>query len=134
MIDTNVAIDALDRAADHHEWAVDRLGEALGKGAFFNHIVVAELAVRAKSAQRLDDMIAVLGVPVEPLDVASAFRAGRAFADWIDNGGRRGALLPDFLIGAHAETRGAAVLTRDTKRFRAYFPDLTLITPETLHG
>ena len=46
-------------------------------------------------------------------------------------GGGRERVLPDFLIGAHAAIRGHALLTRDPKGYRTYFPSVELITPET---
>ena len=46
-------------------------------------------------------------------------------------GGRHASVLADFLIGAHAVELGATLVTRDKGRFSTYFPDLTLITPET---
>lgn len=134
FVDSNVAIDLLDPASGHHAWAVERMASALAEGVFFNHVVVAELAARAISPAELDEMLAALAIPSEALDDAVAFRAGQAFKQWIRNGGRRGALLPDFLIGAHAAVRGAIVLTRDARRFRTYFPELALMTPETDNG
>lgn len=131
LVDSNVAIDALDVRAVDHDWALEQLAFAAGEGGFFNHIVVAEISVRSESADELARMLQVLGLPVEPLTDGVAFRAGQAFKRWIRNGGRRGALLPDFLIGAHAAAADASVLTRDPRRFRTYFPELELITPET---
>lgn len=128
LVDSNVAIDALDARAADHGWALEQLGHAASNGGFFNHIVVAEISVRAEDEGELARMLEVLGLPVEPLDDGVAFRAGQAFKTWIRNGGRRGALLPDFLIGAHAATRKAHVLTRDPRRFRTYFPEVELIT------
>jgi predicted nucleic acid-binding protein len=130
FVDSNVAIDLLDARSRFHQWANDRADEALNKGLYFNHIVVAELSARAESVTELQRMLAVLAIPVEPLDDAIAFRAGQAFKNWIHNGGRRGAMLPDFLIGAHASVRKSRVLTRDARRFRTYFPELELITPD----
>ena len=37
-------------------------------------------------------------------------------------------VLPDFLIGAHALTRGAALMTFDENRYRTSYPKLVLIT------
>ena len=34
-----------------------------------------------------------------------------------------------FYIGAHAAVAGLALLTRDAKRYRDYFPRLKLIAP-----
>ncbi|GGB97301.1 DNA-binding protein [Novosphingobium endophyticum] len=130
FVDSNVAIDALDPDSPFHGWAQDRLADALDGGVFFNHIVVAELAARAISVEELQRMLDLLRIPVEPLTDEVAFRAGQAFKAWIRNGGRRGALLPDFVIGAHASVNGARVLTRDPRRFRSYFPELDLILPE----
>ncbi len=133
FVDSNVAIDALDPASPFHDWAQDHLADALGHGLFFNHIVVAELAARAISVEELDRMLGLLQIPVEPLTDEVAFRAGQAFRAWINNGGRRGALLPDFVIGAHASVTQSSVLTRDPRRFRTYFPELDLILPERTH-
>jgi hypothetical protein len=37
--------------------------------------------------------------------------------------------MPDFYIGAHAAVAGMTLLTRDPRRYRAYFPKLRLISP-----
>jgi len=130
FVDSNVAMDALDPGSPFHGWAQTQLECALEGGAFFNHVVVAELAARALSEAELDRMLGLLQIRVEPLNDQIAYRAGQAFKAWIGNGGRRGALLPDFVIGAHASVTHSRVLTRDPRRFRTYFPELDLILPE----
>ena len=67
----------------------------------------------------------------DELPRAALFLAGKAFADYRRRGGSRGSILPDFLIGAHAAVTGASLLTRDTARYRAYFPTVELISPAT---
>jgi predicted nucleic acid-binding protein len=37
--------------------------------------------------------------------------------------------MPDFYIRAHAAVAGLTLLTRDPKRYRTYFPTVTLISP-----
>jgi hypothetical protein len=37
--------------------------------------------------------------------------------------------VPDFSIGAHAAASRDRVITRDTARFRTYFPRVELLTP-----
>ena len=57
------------------------------------------------------------------------FRAGKAFQAYRRRGGTRTGVLPDFVIGAHAEIEGLRLLTRDATRYRTCFPHLSLIAP-----
>lgn len=43
-------------------------------------------------------------------------------------------VLPDFLIAVHAIVLDQLLLTRDPALYRRYFPELSLITPETDNG
>ena len=38
--------------------------------------------------------------------------------------------LPDFFIGAHADTMGWKLATRDGDRIARYFPEVSLVTPK----
>ena len=38
-------------------------------------------------------------------------------------------VLGDFFIGAHAAVSGLPLLTRDTRRFKNYFPSVLLVSP-----
>jgi predicted nucleic acid-binding protein len=38
--------------------------------------------------------------------------------------------LPDFYVGAHAALAGYRLPTRDARRYRTYFPALTIIAPD----
>jgi hypothetical protein len=70
-------------------------------------------------------------VPVAwlPLPYEAAWPAAQAFATYRQRGGSRTSPLPDFFIGAHAETAGLKLLTRDATRYRTYFPKVALICP-----
>ena len=59
---------------------------------------------------------------IEEIPVEASFLAGRAHAEYRRAGGARPAVLPDFLIGAHAAVTGRALLTRDPRRVARYLP------------
>ncbi|MFT4604024.1 MAG: hypothetical protein ACI9W4_000743 [Rhodothermales bacterium] len=70
---------------------------------------------------------------IRPTPKGRAFLAGRQFQRYrLDNRGPKTSLLPDFLIGAHAAVLDIPLVTRDVRRYRTYFPRLTLITPEVV--
>jgi len=48
--------------------------------------------------------------------------------EWFDCG-TKWSPLPDFFIGAHAAISGLTLLTRDARRYRAYFPKLKILAP-----
>lgn len=58
---------------------------------------------------------------------AAAYEAGM----YRKAGGTRERTLPDLLIGANARHGGHRLLTRDPARYRAYFPSLEIISPES---
>lgn len=64
-----------------------------------------------------------------PLPWEAAFLAGKRFLDYRKRSGTRRSPLPDFYIGAHAETSALLLLTRDASRYRTYFPDLEILAP-----
>ncbi len=128
-------IDVLARDPVWSRWSSLRIAEARASGDFVaGHVVVAELASQAESAEALDEIVAGLGIKIVPLDSRAAYLAGQAFREYRRQGGARTSILADFLIGAHALTLGAAMLTRDPRRFQVYFPSLPLITPENDNG
>ncbi|MBI2199292.1 MAG: ABC transporter substrate-binding protein [Candidatus Rokubacteria bacterium] len=65
----------------------------------------------------------------EALPWEAAFLAAKCFLKYRRAGGRKRSPLPDFYVGAHAAVRGLPLLTRDARRYRSYFPRLTLVVP-----
>jgi predicted nucleic acid-binding protein len=130
LIDTNILSDVLHREPDFFAASRLALAAASAQGPLLTNIVVfAELSARFPVRDRLGAVLNRIGIALAPIDTEAAHLAGQAHCLYRQRGGARKAILPDFLIGGHAVSLGAALLTRDTARFASYFPSLTLITP-----
>ena len=133
LIDTNVIIDLVDKHSSWKDWSQRATENAAMTDALcINHIILAELHGRPDTARHFAKLRAGLRIAIEPLDEETARRAGQAFELYRSRRGQHSSILADFLIGAHAVTLDATMLTRDAARFASYFPELTLITPETM--
>jgi hypothetical protein len=133
FVDSNVLIDVIERDPRWHDWSVEQLeAAALSGSVAINHIVVAEVAPQFGSLDLFVERMEAMAISIEPLSDVAAMTAGLAFRDHRRRRERPGTVLPDFLIGAHALTLEATLLTRDPRFYRAYFPELNLITPESL--
>lgn len=134
LADTNVLIDILQDDPVWCGWSADRLFEARVAGdVAVNAIVVAELSRDYTDLESLQAVLSGLDLRVETIETAAAFMAGKRFADARAMRPQRTSVrpLPDFFIGAHALALDARLLTRDPTIYRRYFPELSLITPET---
>jgi predicted nucleic acid-binding protein len=130
IVDSNIIIDLLSPDRPDAQASIDAYAEAVSATqCLIDHVIFAEVASRFRTAGQVASDLAKLGLVIEPLDDMIAFRAGLAFREYRRRGGPRGTILPDFLIGAHAEIRGVPILTRDTQRFASYFPNLELVSP-----
>ena len=133
--DTNLFIDILEKDAAWFEWSVDALARARTAGSLVTGpIVLAELARYADGPADLETLPAAFGARLVPWSVAASFCAGTAYARYRAAGGGRETILADLLIGGHAAALGATILTRDPRRFRAYFADLPIIAPGNDNG
>jgi len=131
LVDTNVLRDVLGADPEWLPWSVDQLRQRRLVGQLLiNDITYAELAVRVATEVALNAALAELGVRLERTPVPALFLAGKAFGRYRAAGGPRPSLLSDFFIGAHAQVSGLRLLTRDPRRYRSYFPEVELITPE----
>ena len=131
LIDTNVILDVLSNDPIWLDWSSAQLLLSHERGSVsINDITYAELAVRIEVESELQRKLASLSISLERTPVSALFIAGRAFKRYRAAGGPRTSVLPDFFIGGHAQVAHLPLLTRDTRRYRAYFPEVELIAPE----
>ena len=132
LVDTNVLIDVLEDDPQWADWSIRQLqAQSQVHELAINPIIYAELSLTFSSYERLDAVIAGLGLVLHEVPRSALFLAGKAFARYRKAGGSKTGVLPDFLIGAHAVVEGWLLLTRDAQRYRAYFPGVEVVTPES---
>jgi predicted nucleic acid-binding protein len=131
LVDSCVVIDVLENDRNWADWSQAQLETWSARGPLvINAVIYAELAAYASSKESLEAEIAATGLTVREFPRDALFLAGRAHAAYRRRGGTRAGVLADFLVGAHAAILQVPLLTRDTARFRAYFPTLTLVSPD----
>ena len=131
IVDSSVLLDLFTEDARWVAWSQARLTQAAQRGAIvLNAIVLAEIAPRFSRIEALRAALPSMAT-IEALPLAAAFLAAHAHADYRGAGGARAAVLPDFLIGAHAAVTGRPLLTRDPRRVATYIPGARLIAPRT---
>lgn len=65
-----------------------------------------------------------------PIPRTALFVAGKAYQRYRSAAGIRTGVLPGFFLGAQALVAGTQLITRDTRRYRTYFPAVDLIAPD----
>jgi len=112
------------------EWSSEAVAIAADRTEIaINPLIYAEISPHFASPEELDNAFPVMIFRREPLPFEAAFLAGKAFTKYRGRGGTRTSPLSDFYIGAHAAVSRLELLTRDPRRFRAYFPRVKIISP-----
>jgi hypothetical protein len=130
LLDSNVILDVWDIDPVWHVWSGAQLRNmSLLYELVINPIVYAEISARFPTSAALDEKLADLGVLVLSIPRSAAFLAGNAYLLYRRQSGTKSNVLSDFFIGAHAAVLGCPLLTRDTRRYQAYFPSVRLVAP-----
>jgi len=129
VVDSSVLLDVFTADPRWGAWSQAHLTEAAQRGALvLNAVVLAEIAARFSRLEALRSALPSMAV-IEEIPLAGAFLAGHVHAAYRRAGGGRQAVLPDFLIGAHAAVTTRPLLTRDPSRIATYIPGVRLIAP-----
>jgi len=130
LVDSNVILDVVTEDPKWVDWSAGQLEQlAESHTLVINPIIYSEVSIGFDRIEDLDKTLPSDFFRRDPLPWEAGFLAGKCFVKYRRSGGKRHSPLPDFYIGAHAAISGIALLTRDTNRYKTYFPKLTLISP-----
>lgn len=131
LVDTNVLLDIATNDSNWSAWSVRQLDAAAIRGpVLIDAVVYAEFSIGYARIEEVDEVLEDVGLKLAEAPRPALFLAGKAFQRYRAQGGPRRSVLPDFFIGAHAAVAGLQLLTRDARRYRAYFPGVELIAPD----
>jgi predicted nucleic acid-binding protein len=130
LIDSNVLLDIATADPQWKAWSQAQLRSAAERGAVLvNPIIYAELAPAFASLDALNRWLDPTVFVRAALPYEAGWLAAQAFLRYRRSGGARSTPLPDFYIGAHAEVGKLTLVTRDSARYRTYFPAVALVAP-----
>lgn len=130
LVDTNVLVDVLEDDPEWADWSIGQLrAQSMIHQLAINPIIYSEVSLTFSSVEALDQTLYGMGLTMLEIPRPALFLAGKAFERYRRQGGKKTNVLGDFFIGAHAAVSGYPLLTRDTRRYSAYFSSVTLIAP-----
>lgn len=128
-VESSVLLDVLAGRPEAAQKAAESLACCAAEGRLIVcETVIAEVAPET-GADRIVEFLNDWHIEFAAASEAGAILAGRMHADYLQRGGRRGRVVPVFLIGAHALTHADRLLTRDAGFARDYFKGLATIAP-----
>ena len=128
-VDTSVLVAITKAEPDALEWT-DLLADAQADGDLVVcDVVAAEFFALVLDRAKFGRIFAGLGIGFSPTSLESAQLAGHLFRQYRRMGGPRGHLVPDFLIGAHAQRQADRIAAIDRGYLRRYFPRLKVLRP-----
>ena len=130
LVDSNVILDVLTEDPRWYVWSSNALARCANEGPLYiNPIIYAEVSIGVATIEEMEEVLPPESFPRLPIPLEAAFLAGKAFLQYRKRKGTKITPLPDFFIGAHAAVAGLQLLTRDSRRYRTYFPSIEIIAP-----
>jgi hypothetical protein len=129
-VDSSVILDILLDDPEFAGPSMRLLGTHIAEGA----VVICPVAYSESAAclyppSKFVSIAKEMGLIYEDFDPEVCTLAAQMWRDYHARGARKKRILPDFLIGAHAQRRADLLLSRDRGFFRAYFHGLRVVGP-----
>ena len=128
-VDTSVLVAITKGEASALQWT-DVLVTARAEGDLvICDVVAAEFFALLLDERKFQQSLNGLAIIFSPTSLDSARCAGRIFRAYRREGGPREHLVPDFLVGAHAQQQADRIAAIDRGYLRRYFPRLRVLKP-----
>lgn len=130
-VDSSVLLDVLLNDPQYASPSMTALRRAAAEGSLaVSEVVIAEIAPVLEPGD-LPKFLADWRLTFLPSTEAVAVLAGEMFRTFLERGGKRGRVVPDFLIAAHAQELTDRLLARDRGYYRDYFHSLQIWDPSS---
>jgi predicted nucleic acid-binding protein len=130
FVDSCILLDLFTDDPKWANWSESVLGAySQSNTLFINSIVYTEVSIGFNRIEEVEKAIEQVGVKVLEIPREALFLAGKVFLDYRRNKGTKSSPLPDFFIGAHTAVSSFDLITRDSARYKKYFPSITIICP-----
>lgn len=127
-VDTSVVLSILKGEDEGARWLARLQEEAQLRGLVACAVVWAEVRAFFGNDHECRMAFDALRIGFGVIDEPVALLAGEIFRQYRKAGGSRSAVLPDFLVAAHAAGQATALATMDRGYFRQYFPKLNTLS------
>ena len=131
FVDSCILLDLFTDDPDWAEWSENILEQySQTNTLYINSIVYTEISIGFNNIEEVEEAISELDIKVLEIPREALFLTGKAFLRYRKNKGTKSAPLPDFFIGAHVAVSRFDLITRDSNKYKTYFPQVRLIHPE----
>ena len=131
LVDSCILLDLFTDDPNWANWSENVLEQySQTNTLYMNSIIYTEVSIGFNRIEEVEKAISQLGINVLEIPREALFLTGKVFLKYRKNNGTKNSPLPDFFIGAHAIVSKFHLITRDSTKYKTYFPQLKLIYPD----
>ncbi|MDL1963061.1 MAG: PIN domain-containing protein [Deltaproteobacteria bacterium] len=131
FVDSCILLDLFTDDPNWADWSENILDKySQTNTLYINSIVYTEVSIGFNKIEEVEKAISQLSIKVLEIPREALFLTGKVFLKYRKNKGTKNSPLPDFFIGAHATVSKFNLITRDSTKYKTYFPQLKLIHPK----